>query len=98
MRFQFKSKTLSNLYYYEKGSKAYPSEVVDAFFETMMVIEGAVNENDLRAFKSLHFEKLQGNRTGQHSVRLHGGFRLILTIGSDVDGKLIWIIEIVNYH
>lgn len=86
------------MYYSDKGSKAYPPEVVDAFFEVMAVIESAANENDLRAFKSLHYEKLQGKRVGQHSLRLHGGFRLIVTMGQDTDGKLVWVIEIIDYH
>ena len=70
MRFQFKDKNLLLLYTEEKNAHRYPAKVVDAFFDVMAIISSAENENELRAFKQLHFEKLKGNRKGQSSVRL----------------------------
>ena len=98
MRFEFKNKDLLLLYKEEKNSHHYPSGVVDAFFEVMVIISSAQNENDIRAFKSLHFEKLRGNREGQFSLKLNKQFRLIIQIEKDKTGKLLWIIEIVDYH
>jgi toxin HigB-1 len=98
VRFEFKDKDLLLLYTDDKNAHRYPSGVVEAFFDVMTIIESAINETDIRAFKSLHFEKLSGNRTGQVSLRLNKQYRLIVQIEKDEQGKLLWIIEIIDYH
>lgn len=98
MRFEFKTRNLLLLYTEEKDAHRYPPGVVNGFFEVMAIIESAKNESDIRAFKSLHFEKLRGNRMGQHSLQLDKQFRLIVQIKEDERGKLLWIIEIIDYH
>ncbi len=47
--------------------------------------------------KSLHYEKLRGDREGQHSMRLNDQWRLVLRIEVAV-GKTAVIIEVVDYH
>lgn len=98
MRFKFKDKNLYLLYTEEKNAHRYPAKVVDAFFDVMAIITSAENENDIRAFKQLHFEKLKGNRKDRISLRLKEQFRLIIEIVKDENGKIIWILEIVDYH
>jgi toxin HigB-1 len=100
LRFLFASKKLQALYTDETGASRYPPEVVDAFFDKMAVIKAASDEGDLRALKSLHFEKLKGERgnRGERSIRLNKQFRLILTISSDDRGKLLLILDIEDYH
>jgi proteic killer suppression protein len=98
VRFVFKDKDLLLLYTEEKNAHRYPSGVVEAFFDVMAVIASAASEADIRAFKSLHFEKLRGNRVGQISLRLNKQCRLIIQIEKDEYDKLLWIIEIVDYH
>jgi len=48
--------------------------------------------------KSLHFEKLQGDRRRQRSIRLNDQYRLILAFETDEHGKLVVVIEVVDYH
>ena len=98
MRFVFKTKDLLLLFTEEKNAHRYPSGVVEAFFDVMAIIGNATSEADIRAFKSLHFEKLSGDRAGQVSLRLNKQYRLIVQIKKDEHGKLLWIIEIVDYH
>ncbi len=100
MRFIFASKKLQQLYVAGTGAARYPPEVVDAFFDKMAVIRAARDENDLRVLKSLHFEKLQGERGihGERSIRLNRQFRLILRLETDEHGKLICILDIEDYH
>ena len=71
MRFIFTSKKLQALYTDESGATRYPPEVVTAFFDKMAVIRAASDESDLRTLKSLHFEKLKGERgnRGERSAR-----------------------------
>ena len=48
--------------------------------------------------RTLHFEKLSGNRSHQRSIRLNKQFRLVFEIRVDADGKLIVVVEVVDYH
>ena len=98
MRFAFKSTKLAALYTEEIGARKYSPKVVDAFFEVMAIISAAKDERDLRAFRSLHYEKLKGNRSHQHSLVLHGGFRLIVEREVDEQGRYLLIIDIEDYH
>ncbi|MBN2194849.1 MAG: type II toxin-antitoxin system RelE/ParE family toxin [Polyangiaceae bacterium] len=98
MRFRFANKKLEALYTAEAGARKYPRAVVTAFFEVMAMLDAAVDERDLYAVKSLHFEALKGDRAGQHSIRLNKQFRLILRIETDEDGNVVVLIEIDDYH
>ena len=100
MRFIFTSKKLLALYTDESGAARYPPEVVAAFFDKMAVIRAASAESDLRTLKSLHFEKLKGERgnRGERSIRLNKQFRLTFTIETDDQGKLLRILDIEDYH
>ena len=98
MRFCFKNKKLEALYTEEKGAHKYPPGVVDAFLEVMSVISAAVDERDLYELKGLRFEKLKGDRKGQHSIRLNDQFRLIVEREKDNQGRYLLIIDIEDYH
>jgi len=69
-----------------------------AFRKKVGLIVAASSELDLRSVKSLHFEKLAGDRAGQHSTRLNDQWRLILRLETDDAGRLVVIIEITDYH
>lgn len=73
-------------------------DVTKAFRKRMAVLAAARDERDLYAMKSLHFEKLAGDRLGQRSIRLNRQWRLILRLETDEDGQIIVIIELVDYH
>jgi len=76
--------------------------IVKAFRKRMQQIRAATDERDLYKLKSLHFEKLEGKRQHQHSIRLNNQYRLILEIlpeNPDVKkNKVIKIIGIEDYH
>jgi proteic killer suppression protein len=48
--------------------------------------------------KSLHFEKLKGNRSQQYSMRLNEQWRLIVEIKGNAPNKVIAVISIEDYH
>lgn len=73
--------------------------VVKAFRKRMQLIRSALDERDFYALKSLHFEKLQGDREGQYSLRLNLQWRLILRLVERADAKkLVVIVSIIDYH
>lgn len=73
-------------------------DLVRAYRKKVGILVAAESELDLRNMRSLNFEKLRGDREGQHSIRLNDQWRLILRIEVDGDGKTVVIIEIVDYH
>ena len=64
----------------------------------MALIASASDERDLRAMRSLHLEKLEGDRKGQHSIRLNDQYRLIFRLRTGDDGRIAVVIEVVDYH
>lgn len=73
-------------------------EIVRAYRKRMQQIRAFRDERDFMSVKSLHFEKLKGNRAGQHSIRLNLQWRLALEIRGSHPCKVVGIIEIVDYH
>ena len=61
-------------------------EVYEAFLEVVAAVQAAKSPQDLRALKSLHYEKLKGDRKADRSLRLHKGYRLIVREQRDADG------------
>ena len=97
MIFKFNDAKLAELYYKEIGIRDYPDSVVSAFFKKMQIIKNASNENDLRAIKGNHFEKLQGE-DNKYSIRLNLQYRLIFQLGKENECTIILIEEISNHY
>jgi proteic killer suppression protein len=74
------------------------AELIRAFRKVVGLVYAATDERDLRALRSLRFEKLQGQRLNQYSMRLHRGSRLIFRLETPQEGKIVVIVEIVDYH
>ncbi|MHB1536562.1 MAG: type II toxin-antitoxin system RelE/ParE family toxin [Acidimicrobiales bacterium] len=62
------------------------------------LLTSAHDERDLRAMRSLHLEKLPGDRRGQNSIRLNDQYRLIFRLRTGDDGRVAVVIEVVDYH
>ena len=83
----------------DKGyTGGFSSDVVKSFRRKMQFIRSARDERDFYAWKSLHYEKLKGNRSHQRSMRLNDQFRLILEMKKDAVGDLAVIISVEDYH
>ncbi len=52
-------------------SAGFVPNIVRGFRKAMQAIRAAVGERDLYAMRGLRFEKLQGKRSHQHSMRLN---------------------------
>lgn len=76
----------------------YPPGVVRAYRKCLNMIRSAPDERIFRLSKGLRYEKLKGNRSGQHSMRLNSQFRLILRIEGDTAAKTVVIMAIEDYH
>jgi len=72
--------------------------LLKAFRKRLQFIRAALDERAFYAMKSLHYEKLQGDRAGQRSMRLNDQWRLILRMEEDKAGKQVVVVSIVDYH
>jgi proteic killer suppression protein len=98
MEVDFEDESLRRLEVDATFDAGFGREVVKAFRRKMQVIRAAVDERDFYALKSLHYEKLKGDREGQHSMRLNQQWRLILRYATRGHGKLVVVVSIVDYH
>jgi proteic killer suppression protein len=75
-----------------------PIAVINAFRRKLVVLRAAPDERTLRNWKSLHYEKLQGDREGQRSIRLNDQWRVVFTIDTESRPNRIKVLTIEDYH
>jgi proteic killer suppression protein len=73
-------------------------DLIKQFRKKVGFLASAENEQDLVAYKALRFEKLLGKRAGQHSIRLNDQWRLIVRLETDAEGRMLVVVEVVDYH
>ena len=61
-------------------------------------IRGAADERAFYEMKSLHFEKLKGDRKEQHSMKLNDQWRLIVKLEKKSEKTVVEILSIEDYH
>lgn len=94
---RFKDKRLDRLFH-EASDGDYHPRIVDAFRRRVNQIKAAQDERLFYSQKGLHFEKLEGSRAHQRSVRLNDQTRLIMELEGKGPDKTVWIISIEDYH
>jgi proteic killer suppression protein len=75
-----------------------PIAVITSCRQKLVVLRAAPDERTLRNWKSLHYEKLEGARVGQRSIRLNKQWRLVFTLDSKVNPPKITVLSIEDYH
>ena len=95
MEVRFKDERLEVDPTYDAGL---PQAVVTTYRKRMQFIRNAPDERDFFAMKSLHFEKLKGKRSHQHSMRLNQQWRLVIEFVGVAPNKVVAVISIEDYH
>lgn len=98
MEIEYEDESLSRLELDASYDGGYDRAIVRAFRMRIQLIRAARDERAFYALKSLHFEKLKGDRAGQHSMRLNAKWRLILAFREADSGKTVVVISISDYH
>ena len=75
-----------------------PIGVVRGYRKVIGWIRAAQDERDLRNMKSLHFEKLRGDRSHQYSMMLNNQFRIIIELERVGGHTKVVLVEITDYH
>lgn len=98
MEVAFEDESLQRLEADAAFTAGWDAAIVKAFRKRLQFIRAATDERDFYALKSLHYEKLKGDRDGQRSMRLNDQWRLILRIKVNPAGRLVVIVSISDYH
>ncbi len=98
MDVEFTDSDLERLELEHNFTGGHSPEAVRGFRKVIQAIRAATDERDLYALKSLHFEKLKGDRQHQRSLRLNKQWRLIVEIMDAKPKNKIVIIGIEDYH
>jgi len=98
MDVEFKDRRLRTLMTDEAADTGLPISVIKSARRKIEFLEAAPDERTLRHWKSLHYEKLLGDREGQRSIRLNLKWRIVFEIDTNANPPKIKIVEIVDYH
>lgn len=97
MRFEWGNSKLKRLFTEKVGAEAYPPTVVKAFYQRIQAVIAAKDERDLRALKSLHYEKLKGSGE-RYSIRLNDQWRLEFEREKGKEGICLRILEMSKHY
>jgi proteic killer suppression protein len=98
MRIAFASDTLALIETDEAGATRLPVGVIKSARRKLTVLRAATDERSLRIWKSLHYERLKGNREGQRSIRLNDQYRMIFEIDEETEPPTLTVLSIEDYH
>jgi len=80
------------------GTTRFPVLVIRSVRRKLTVLRAAPDDRTLRNWKSLHYEKLKGDREGQRSIRINNKYRLVFELDNDTTPKKARILAIEDYH
>ncbi len=101
MQVLFKTTDLKQLYLIPvediKGKLPFQKSLIQQYKNRITLLESIEKISDLYSFKSLHFEKLKGDKLGLSSIRLNDQYRLIIELINEHFVKIL-IIEISKHY
>ena len=98
MEIEFGNKDCDRLEIDPHFNAGHSRAIVKAYRKRIQAIRAAVDERAFYAMKSLHFEKLSGDRSHQHSMRLNLQWRLIIELRKRNDAAVVFVMGIEDYH
>ncbi|MCH8814495.1 MAG: type II toxin-antitoxin system RelE/ParE family toxin [Chloroflexi bacterium] len=72
--------------------------LVKAFRRRVQSIRAAPDERQFYANRGMRFEKLEGKRKHQHSMRLNDQYRLIVELVGKGSEKILKVVAVEDYH
>jgi len=75
-----------------------PLNIINTLRKKLVMLRAAPDERTLRNWKSLHYEKMKGDKQDQRSIKLNDQWRMIFTLNNNTDPPTITVIGIDDYH
>jgi proteic killer suppression protein len=91
---QVASTAETRLIFQREISRKFPADIQQVALRKLRMLNNAATLNDLRVPPANRLEKLAGNRTGQHSIRINDQWRICF----EWRGGDAYQVEIVDYH
>ena len=98
MKIVFADEALGLIETDEAGATRLPVAVIKSARRKLTVMRAAIDDRSLRNRKSLHYEKLRGDRDGQRSIRLNDQYRMVFELDEETSPQTATIISIEDYH
>ena len=80
--------------FHREVSKKLPYDIQKVAYRKLLMIDAAINIDDLKVPPANRLEKLTGNREGQYSIRVNKQYRICFKW----QNGYAYDIEIVDYH
>ena len=94
MEIEFRDKTLALVETDQAAETRLSLAVINSLRDKLVFIRAAADERSLRNWKSLHYEKMEGE---ERSIRINEQFRLIFTIDTASQPNKITILRVWNH-
>jgi toxin HigB-1 len=94
MEVEFRDKALALVETNRAPETRLPISVINSLRQKLVVLRAAPDERTLRNWKSLHYEKMDGD---ERSIRLNKQFRLIFTIETACMPNKIMVLRVWNH-
>nr|WP_301288957.1 MULTISPECIES: type II toxin-antitoxin system RelE/ParE family toxin [Methylorubrum] len=98
MRIVFADPALALIETPRAGETRLPVAVIKSARRKLTVLRAASDDRSLRNWKSLHYEKLKGDREGHRSIRLNDQYRMVFTLDEEPEPQIIEVLTIEDYH
>jgi len=98
MEIVFADPTLELVETEDAGQTKLPVAVIKSVRRKLTVLRAAPDDRALRNWKSLHYEKLKGDRAGLRSVRVNDKYRIVFELNESTTPPTITITAIEDYH
>ena len=98
MRVAFADEILGLIETDQAGATRLPVPVIKSARRKLTVLRSVIDDRSLRNWKSLHYEKLKGDREGQRSIRLNDQYRMIFELDEQTEPQTITILTIEDYR
>ena len=98
MEVEFRDKDLALVETDRAAETRLPVAVINSLRDKLVVIRAAPDERTLRNWRSLHYEKLKGERSGERSIRINKQWRLVFTIDTSRTPNKITVLGVEDYH
>lgn len=98
MEIEYADPTLALIETDNAGATRLPVAVIRAARRKLTALRAATDDRTLRNWKSLHYEKLKGDREGQRSIRVNAKYRIIFELDNEAEPQKATILAIEDYH
>ncbi len=98
MEIEFRDESLKLVETERAAETKLPASVIDSLRDKLVVLRAAPDERTLRNWRSLHYEKLKGDREGQRSIRINKQWRLVFLIDTEQKPNKMTVLGVEDYH